>query len=318
MKTVTLQLNMDDEINAMEQQVLATWSNVRDIRPALQALYTQAAHDTRAFFEDFEPSMLCRSLSEARVAEIEKLFDDEDQKNLCGYYDSVASTLRQIDNGMSYVLSASRNLDGPWDFAEKLTVPFKALVKKHPGLAHASPKSDAENVEFQGCYIGAVRSPEFSERITSQYVGYEVDGHGKGAAYVLIGAAYAHFMGICEQINTLTLMRDIQGLFDINEPTIKFGKVIEGSVGNKMLDTLISLAEPMQEEKDFVDAVANMKAFRAMTPQEQTKKASADMHISNEELDRLINEHQKDALKAVRRHFRINSKHDQELSVTPR
>lgn len=318
MKNVTLQLNIDDEINAMEQYVLATWSHVDDIRPALQALYTQATHDTRAFFEDFEPSMLCRSLSEARVAEIEKLFDDEDQKNLCGYYDSVASMLSQIDNGMSYVVSASRDLDGPWDFAKKLSVPFKALVKKYPGLAHASPKSDTDNVEFQGSYIGAVRSREFSERTTAQYVEYEVEGHGKGAAYVLIGAAYAHFMGICEQINTLTLMRDIQGLFDINEPAIKFGKVIEGSVGNKILDTLITLADPMKEEKDFVDAVADMKAFRAMTPQEQAKKAGADSHISNEELDRLINDNQNDALKAVRRHFRINSKHHQDPSVDPR
>jgi hypothetical protein len=318
MKTVTLQLNIDDEINAMEQQVLATWSNVRDIRPALQALYAQAAHDSRAFFEDFEPSMLCRSLSEARVAEIKKLFDDEDQKDLCGYYDSVANTLRQIDNGMSYVLGASRNIDGPWDFSEKLTPHFKVILKKYPSLAHASPKLDAEHLEFQGCYIGAVRSHEFFERITPQYVEYEVDGHGKGSAYVLIGAAYAHFMGVSEKLNTLALMRDIQSLFDIAEPVMKFGKIIDGSVGNKLLDTLISLADPMPQEKEFVDEVANMKAFRTMTPQERAQMNKTDMHISNEELDRLIDEHQKDALKAVRRHFRINSKPDHELSVAPR
>lgn len=317
MKIVTLQLNIDEEINAMEQQVLASWSNVRDIRPALTELYAKAAHDTRAFFEDFEPSMLCRSLIEARRTEIEKLFDDEDQKALCGYYDAVSSTLSQIDNRMGYVLSASRNIDGPWDFSTKLTPHFKAILKKYPSLAHASPKPDSQNVEFQGCYIGAVRSSEFPERISARHVEYEVDSHGKGSAYVLIGAAYAHFMGISEKLNTLGLMRDIQGLFDISEPEMKFAKIIDGGVGNKLLDTLISLVEPMQQEKDFVDAVESMKAFRAKTPEEQKAMANTNLFTSNAELDRIISESEKKALKAVRRYFRINPNHDSELSATP-
>lgn len=316
MKIVTLQLDIKEEIDAMEQQVLASWKNVRDLRPALEDLYARATHDTRAFFEDFEPSTLCHSLIEARAGVIESYFSDEDQKNLCGYYDSISNTLSQINTSLGYVLSATRNMDGPWDFSGKLTPHFKAIVKKYPSLAHATLKTDAESVEFKGSYIGAVRSFEFPERITANHVEAEMDSHGKGSAYALLGAAYAHFMGISEQLNTLRLVRDIKGLFDINEPSMKFGKIIDGSTGNKLLDTLISLGEPMHQEQDFVDAVENAKTFRAKTEEEQ-KAISAGYFTSNDELDRSINESQKKALKALCRHFRTSSGHDQSISVTP-
>ncbi len=314
MKEVTLQLDIDEEINQLAQHVQATWNNVKEIHSVLRELQVRAAHDTRALFDQFEPSEVCHSLSKARQELVSRLFQDEDEKALCGSYDSIASVLDQAYYKMRSVREAGLGLDGPWDFSSKMAPHHKAILKKYPSLAHATPKANPDEHVFQGSYIGAVRSFEFPERITAGHVAHEIDGHGKGAAYVLLGAAYAHFMGINEHLNTKALVRDIKELFNTDIPNMTFGKVVTGAVDNKLLQTLITLSDEVYTEDQFKAAVVSRKEFSLMSPEDRQKVCDENPLCSMEELDRQISEDEKKTLKALRRVFSTNRGHGADLS----
>lgn len=314
MKEVTLSLDIDDEISLMAHHVQATWNNVRDIQAALKDLHAKASHDTRALFDQYEPSEVCHQLSQARQELVSGLFQDDDEKALCGSYDSIASVLDQTYYKLRSVREAGLGLDGPWDFASKMAPHHKAILKKYPSLAHATPKADPDEHVFQGSYIGAVRSFEFPERITPGHVEHEIDGHGKGAAYVLLSAAYAHFMGVTEQLNTKALVRDIKELFSTDMPSMTFGKVVTGAIDNKILKTLITLSAEVYTEDQFKAAVAGRKEYNLMSAEDKQKVCDENPLCSIEELDRKISEEEKKTLKALRRIFSVGRGQSADLS----
>lgn len=313
MKNVTLQFDLIEEVIAMELQILASWINARDLKTALCDLYAKARFDTRAFFDQHDVWQLCTALRDERADVIAPSLKGEDECMLAGYYDAIATTLSSMSNNLSPVHEACRNIDGAWDFTERFTPHFKVLTKKYPGLAHLKPRTDAEIREFSGSHLGS-RSIEFPARITPDYAAIENSNHGKGMAYVILGAAYAHFMAISEKLNTLEMVDSLQGFLDVRQPGISFEPIALKPTGSRHLDTLISVCAKPSTEGEFRQAVSDAKEWKMKTPEQQAHTASELQMPSNADLDRIIADSRKSAIKAVRRHFDRPYDHSLELN----
>lgn len=316
MNPVDLRLNIDDEITEMEQYVAAHWDNVRNLRPALKELHQRASHDARAFFKENDAWLAINALEQKRMTVISKLLQDPEEIDFCGYYDAVFVTLKGINNNLSYMGKVGRDIDGPWDFSSRVNPHLKAIFKRFPDLAHASLKSVAGEKVFQGSHIGSIRANEFPDIVTGSGVGLEKSVYGRSAAHALLSAAYVHFLGIAEMLNTLALARDIEQFIPVSEPGLKFSPIISGQTGNKLLDAALSLCDPVPSESEFLEAVAKAKEFRKKSHEDQAKEV-VDHGFSISDLDQGIAESRRKAVKALKRCFGSADRRSEPSSLAP-
>lgn len=300
MKKLALPINVTTEAEALAAFIDQTWTAIPDIKSLFNEIRDAALYESRAWFDNYAVGFLAHDMMQARRGLLITRLATEDEKESGPFYDNVCNVLYQIWSNSDFVAKIGREIDGSWDYSDRVDAVYAKLAKKYPGLASAKPLgwaalakdySDFDGQEeydgpaatelFQGMDVTSAGSAGFVSRTALPYVMYDEKCQGRKAPRVLVGAVFAHFLGIrefmntqamCDALKALPLRADPEVLFDIEMPTSS----------NPLMQVLLQMARAPYTVEEYQKSLSERAAYVAMTDAEKAaRKVVADKEIES-------------------------------------
>ena len=296
MKKLALPINVTTEAEALAAFIDQTWTAIPDIKSLFNEIRDAALHESRAWFDNYAVGFLAHDMMSARRGLLVTQLATEAEKEAGPFYDGVCHVLDQVWSHSDVVAKLGREIDGSWDYSDRVDAVYAKLAKKYPGLSSAKPLgwaalakdySDfdgqeeydgrAANELFQGMDVSSAGSCNFVNNTALPYVMYDEKCQGRKAPRVLVAAVFSHFLGIrefmntqemCDALKALPLRTDPEVLFDIEMPTSS----------NTLMQVLLQMARAPYTAEDYQKSLDARAAYDAMSDEEKAaRKVEADI-----------------------------------------
>ncbi len=304
MKELTADTNLDEEVTHLAAFIGQKWTPIANIEALFTEIRDAALHAARGWIDQHAIWELASEMEDRRANLLKSTLAAELDVGV-EFYDALCTLLYAIGRDAKHVRDAALALDGEWDFSRRSNRVELSLSAKYPDLAAARPFGWAElekdycdfygqeayqpredRALFKGSNVPGLLSPSFTSRVALPYVMYDEKCQGLKANRVLVGAVFAHFLGIAEHLNTLELKRAIQKAFsDIEKPEMLFERKIK--TDNKILNVLLELAGKSPTKEEFEKAVAAKAEFDALSDEDKAARKSKNQKKLVEMLEEL-------------------------------
>lgn len=319
MKELTVDINLDEEVTHLAEFIRQKWTPIANIEALFTDIRDAALHAARGWFDQHEIWEFAVKLEDQRAAMLKKTLSDDLDVGL-EYYDALCTLLSSVSRDAQPVRDAALAVDGNWDFSRVTSRLTSRLLETYPDLAPSRPLGWAELEKdyndfdgqeaydprpdrelFTGSHVPGLQSPAFPGRVALPYVMYDEKCQGLKARGALVGAVFAHFLGIAEYLNTLELKTAIEKAFSgIHTPELLFERHVE--TDNKLLKVLIALARPSPSKEDFEKAVVAKAKFEALSEDEKEDSKAVNNRKVIELLERLRSERNDEKWEAEKQH----------------
>ncbi len=307
MKELNETINLDEEVLHLAEFIRQKWTPIANIEDLFREIRDAALHSARGWFDQHEVWELATELEDKRSdkleAELKLSFDAG-----AYLYDAWCTLLSAISRKAKDVREAGMALDGDWDFTRRTRRVEVSLSEKYPDLASARPLgwaeleagySDFDGQEeydpkpdrelFKGAKVQGTLSGTFPLRVALPYVMYDEKCQGNRASHVLVGAVFAHFLGIAEHLNTVKLKCDlVAALPELDSPGMVFERTLQ--TDNPILKVLFDLAPPCRSKAEFEACIASRTEFDALSEEEKARIKEINSKSISRMLEQLCNE----------------------------
>jgi hypothetical protein len=291
----TTEVDIETERAAVAAHIKANWAAIEGLDQIVKYAQEQAFNRGRAWFESHPVWLRISAMEDARTAQLEAALPSEEERRLGPYYDRPSEVLRYMSMHAEALRKAALNLEGPWNYEKAVNGVYAELRKEYPELAKARPLgwdelakdySDFDGMEsfdhkanaasFKGADTSTAGSGDFAMRTALPYVMYDETCQGRKAAAVLVGAIFAHFLGIVSHRNTQGLLASLGKLPVDKLPANVMQEATLTSV-NPLLQALIFMAESSVDNRErdqtsaeaYATALANARVFAALPESEK-------------------------------------------------
>jgi hypothetical protein len=318
-------IDVDAEIGAMARYLAPRWEGFGDVAPLLRAIYAVTLRDAPLWFDDYP----LYQMAEARRRRREQLLGAHlpvpagAEAPKPAQYDAPTQLLAYLPLKARLLQECAMAIHGEWDFERFTRAAYRVLAADYPALAQARPvgwealrrgyvdfagmaeysdnQQDADDAEFEGINSASAGTAGFTGRTALPYVMYDEVCQGRKAPYVLVSAAYGHFLAVIRHNNTVALLAALEAL-DLSDtaPQLVFD-VPAAASGNALADTLLELVREDLGSADTLrqrhaDALAAMAARATMSEEERAaQKAAAAGRIAEMLASLRSNRHDSDA-----------------------
>lgn len=297
MKELTLGLDLDQEVAALASFVSMKWTPIAGITELFTEIRTAALWAGRAWFDKHLVWEAATRMEDAR----EELLKDAVGGGDAPYYDAYCTLLSQLSRATDDAREAALMVDGKWDFERRTKQLTTAVMSKYPDLYTSRPLGwdalaenycDFDGQEeydprpdrelFQGVKVQGTLSADFPGRVALPYVMYDEKCQSMKAYQVLVGAVFAHFLGIAEFINTRRLIEDLKAAVspDVGAREVLFERKVE--TANPLLQFMLSDIRPAPTKAEFDEAQVQRAAWNALTEAERkAREADSAKEVSD-------------------------------------
>ena len=296
MKTLTANINVNEEAGHLAAFIRLKWSPVADLPRIIDDIRAAAFQAARGWFDGHALWEETERLSDARVALLKPTLTPV-ARTFFEYHDALCTLLSSVGLDARNLSQACQNLDGDWNFAARARKLYLQLVDRHPDLddtrpvcwaeLEQTPLADDEDTAlaradsqlFKGAQVEGALSAAFPIRLGPSWVMYEEE-NGRKASYSLVAAVYAHFLGIAKFLNTAKLVQDLSAaLPQLHEPVVLFER--NYTTSNPVLKAAFELAPASMGKEVYDSVLTGRKAFDALPQPEQdaTKASNLDSII---------------------------------------
>lgn len=306
MKNLVADMNLNEEVEHLVAFISQKWTPITNLQAMFTEIRDAALHAGRGWLESHDIWAKTRDMEKARQTLLLETLGLDEASGV-EYYDALCTLLDSVGNSAKGLSTAGMALDGEWDFERRVRALQLVLSPRYPDLADARPLGwaslekgyrDYDGMEeydpsedhgvFNGTYVPGRISADFTGRVALPYVMYDEICQGRKASYVLVGAVFAHFLGIAEFLNTHKLMQDLDTAFpQLQEPVMLYERKV--TTANPFLKVAVELARPAPRKEEFEQSLANKAAFEALSDEEKAQR-KAD---NSKQIQRLL-----DALKS--------------------
>ncbi len=282
--TADVSLDLDEEVAALVEYVDNRWEPMPQRFELFKDIRDKALFQARGWFSDYEVTHKARTLRETR----ETLLAPAD-----AVYDAVCHFLDEVFFKMSTIERVGRDLDGPWDFSDRVSSVYSEMLKKYPGLANTRPlgwtelekgyedydgmeayDSAPDIAEFRGINSDSASAPGFHGRVVLPWVMYDEKCQGRKAPYVLVSAVFAHFLFIASKQNAFLACEELGRIANLQAPGLVFEVEWQPSAGNNpCINSIRELARAPHTKTEYEEHLRATDAFDALSEEEQEAAA---------------------------------------------
>jgi hypothetical protein len=304
MKTLTADINLDEEVAHLAAYLSLKWTPVKDLTAIISEIRETAFDIGKSWFTKHDLWEAAHDLRDGRKALLSAQPEIGDQIG-AEYYDALCTLLDSIMSSSTDLYDAGIALAGCWDYSARVKRLHLALVARHPELEATRPHgwdALAENyhdydgqeeydpeddmASFHATSTNRHRNWEFVETVALPYVLHDERDRRRTASQTLVGAVLTHFLRIAEFLNTEKLTRDLKtALPKLGEPAILWTRDVQ--TDNPFLKAAFELAPPVKSEKSYLESRAAQAAFAALTPKEQAQRKAKNSASIVRMLERL-------------------------------
>jgi hypothetical protein len=293
MKKLTVDINLNDEVAYLAEFIRLKWTPIKNLEALFGEIRDAAFHAGRAHFDSHVTCLKAREMEKARTALLATTYGRNASAEL---YDALCTLLFEVGLSVRGLSDAGLDLDGEWDFTRLVAALELQLAPRYPDLANARPQgwldqaaADAldeydpypDRELFKGARVDGPISSDFPGRVALPYVMYAEVEQDYRASHSLVGAVFAHFLGIASYLNSHKLADDLEAaLPKLLEPTMLFERDIR--TDNPILKVAISIAKPPKTKESFEANLASQATFEALPEEEKARrKAENAKEIQN-------------------------------------
>lgn len=304
MKTLTADINLDEEVGHLAEFIRLKWSPISDIEPVLTKIRDAALETARGWFDDHTLNVEAGKLEDARAAMLKRELDLANDSSVA-YYDALCTLLGSVSLDARNLREAAEALDGDWNFGTRVGKLHAHLADQYPSLVGARPlgwcddelsdaderalqkREHADCAKFNGAAVRSTLAPEFPIRAALSSVMFEEKSRGRKATSSLVGAAFAHFLGIAKFLNTVKLVNDLPAaLPQLEEPVVLFERTY--STANPVLKAAFELAPAGPTKAAYEECVAHQAQFETLSTEEQAERIADNGDTIAKMLERLM------------------------------
>jgi hypothetical protein len=271
MKELTTNVDLDEEGRAIVSFLEQKWAPLARLPELVTEIRTAALRAARGWIDQYAVSELAHELEKER----EKLLKTINAPDDARYYDAYLHFLDSVSSFEKPLYQAGLNLDGQWDYGKRVKRLAWVLTESFTGLPEAKPlgydEACGQNVhdlceaytpgpdrdQFQGSRVEGVLSGPFPMRVALPYVLVDRE-HGYEPWTTLIGAIYAHFLGLQKFRNVADLTNALGNALPYGEPAVQFA--LPAQMDNPFLQTLLIWMGPPPTEDAYRGAVRQREA----------------------------------------------------------
>jgi hypothetical protein len=286
MKTLTADINLDEEVAHVADFLGLKWTPINDIHAVIREIRDTALHAARGWFDGHALWELAGQLEDERKLLLEQSLE-LGPDSCAHYYDALAGLLDQVGLTANRIAEAGVQLDGRWDFGQRSRAVARSVTSKYPQLVGAHPAGWDAMVWVQPCgpgwedvdpeadralFKGAGVIPGYSTDLPSSVSIHLVRLRGTRASTQLIDAMFAHFLAIAKFLNTEKLKHDLAAALPrLREPVMLFERD-DVKTDNPFLKVAFELARPPYTKAQFEESLDSAAAFEALSDDEKAKK----------------------------------------------
>jgi len=304
MKTLTADINLDEEVAHLAAYLSLKWTPVNNLTAIISDIRETAFAIGRSWFTKHDLWDAAKELRDGRKALLSAQPEIGDRIG-AEYYDALCTLLDSIMNSSTDLYDAGVALAGCWDYSARVKQLHLALVAQHPELEGIRPHGwdaladnyhdydgqdeydpEEDMASFHATSTNRYRSWEFVETVALPYVLHDERNRRLTASQTLVGAVLTHFLRISEFLNTEKLIRDLKNaLPKLGEPAILWSRDVK--TDNPLLKAAIELAPPVKSEKSYLESRAAQEAFEALSPEEKAQRKAKNSASILSMLERL-------------------------------
>lgn len=235
MKPLNHDFDLDQESRAIVAFLEVKWAPIARLPDLVDAIRTAALHAARGWIDRYDVGTLAHALESKRKEVLAAIKAPSDSE----YYDAYLHFLGSVQSLDNTLYQVGLNLDGAWDYGRKvkrlawhLTETFSGLTEMQPlGYMEAAGadvhdlceayKPSVDRDLFQGSKVEGVLSGTFPMRVALPYVKADA-GQGLEPWVTLIGAIYAHFLGLQQYRNMWDLTTALTKAMPYDVPAVQF------------------------------------------------------------------------------------------------
>jgi hypothetical protein len=304
MKTLTADINLDEEVTLLADFIGQKWTPIANLDALFTEIRVAAMKAARSWFESHSLWEAAHALKKERKTLLRQTYGPMIYADL---YDALYTLLDSISGEARDLSDVGRSLNGTrWDFETRVrNLELRLCDRQYPDLSSARPLGWAEmeigykafdgqdeydprpdQELFKGVNVQGARSADFPGRIALPYVICEEKNYGRRASYSLVGAVYAHFLGIAEFLNTHKVVQDLNAAFpQLQVPEVLYERVV--TTENPFLKVAVEVAPPVATPAQFQEHLAQMAAFEALSDEEKALRKAEGSAAVLEMLDGL-------------------------------
>ena len=283
-------VDVDKEIDAMKRFVWARWSLDFDPSILFSMAYQAVKVDARFWFDPYPVSTFLNDKATSRISQLARFVAPNDV-DLLRFHDQCVCLTRDAAFEALRLERLAQNIDGKWDFSTRARAVYNKAYEVVGSLANVRPHGwdklaenyvdfdgmdeydQTDEAKFEGANTESAGAPGFPGRIALPYVMYDDRCQGRPAPYVLVSAAYGHFLSIVKHMNTRAMLDELAAMdFRETERAPVFDLCVHFK--NPLLKTMFALVRPSAEdlaalEKEYLESLEHRRAFEAKSPEEQ-------------------------------------------------
>lgn len=296
MKDLTAAINLNEEVAHLAEFIRQKWTPIDNLEALFTEIRDAALHAARGWFDAHTVWERVTDWQDARAALLQGTLTLGADTHV-DLYDAICTLLYDISRELRDVREAALALDGDWDFERRVRAIELRLSSRYPDLAGARPLGWAElalgycdcdgqaeydprpdRELFQGSRVDGP-SAGFTSRVALPYVMYDHTCQSQKAPSVLVGAVFAHFLGIAEYLNTQALIHNLAAaLPDLQTPDMLFERNEQNlKAHHPVLTVLLQLARPCKTKASFEEHLVISAQYAALSEEEKAK-LQADNH----------------------------------------
>lgn len=312
MKKLTTALNLDEEVNNLAEFIAQKWTPISNLEALFTEIRDAALHAARAWFDQHAVWEVATEMEDKRTALLEANLN-MGFKVYPALYDAQCTLLSSVARSTGEVRNSALDLDGDWDYTRRVRAVELSLGSRYPDLAGARPLgwdalakayNDFDGQEeydprpdrelFKGVLVQGTFSGSFTSRVALPYVMYDEKCQSYKAAHVLVGAVFAHFLGIAEYLNTEKLKKDlVDALPDVATPEMMFERNLQ--TDNPILKVMFELATTCRSKAEFETCLASYAEYEALSDEEKAARKAANSEKISEIMSRLMSKSDSEA-----------------------
>jgi hypothetical protein len=286
-------VNIETEIDAMVEYLSTRWESLPDLAALFTLIHKQVSHDARYWVDVYPLTSAFHERAKRRTLFLEESTVDEDERRYLPTYDQCNSLLRDMATFANRLGDIGKDIDGKWDYSARVRHLYQKLLAQFSELSHSRPIGwdDLEKVyeeqagiyeytgsqqrvdedAFKGADSSGSGADAFPARTALPFVMYDERCQGRKAPYVLVSAAYGHFLAIQQHGNTRRMLAEFESLpLRDTEPGPLFDFSLESQ--NPLMAALLEIcrdAELPSTREDYEKALESARAFQRLPQEEQ-------------------------------------------------
>jgi hypothetical protein len=305
-------VSIEAEINAMVEYLATRWENLPDLATMFAAIQKQVSHDARYWVDVYPLASAFHERAKRRTRFLEESTVDEDEKRYMPTYDQCTSVLRDMSTFAHRLGDIGKDIDGKWDYSARVRHLYQKILPQFPELNRSRPRG-WENLEkgyqeqagiyeysgsqqrvdedaFKGADASGSGADAFPTRTALPFVMYDDRCQGRTASYVLVSAAYGHFIAIQEHVNTRRMLEEFESLpLRDTEPGPLFDFSLESQ--NPLMAALLEIcrdAERPATREDYEKALESARAFQKLPQEERDAIRTANRQRISQSLGQMF------------------------------